>query len=129
MEEELRGLLLADAGVQALAGTRVNFGVHPQGLAWPGVVMNTVSEVPDYVLSGESGTTDARVQVDCYGETYGAAKRLGRAVRAALSGYAGGGLQAVMMAGSRDTRASTEGDRLKEPFRVSMDFRVIYTNA
>ncbi|WP_444459999.1 tail completion protein gp17 [Rhodobacter capsulatus] len=63
-----------------------------------------------------------RVQVDCYAESYGAAKRLSRAVRAALDGYSGGGFQGVFHAGTRDSHDS------EAPFRVSLDFITVFTS-
>lgn len=126
MEEQIRALLLNDSGVSSLAGSRVNFGTHPQGQPFPAIVLNTISDADDYTLQGPSGITEARIQVDCYGGTYGAAKLLSRAVRSLLGGYQGGALQGVFLAGSRDSRegGSNEAER---PYRVSMDFMVRFT--
>lgn len=123
MEEEIRALLLADSGVSGHAGTRVSFGAHPQGQPFPGVVLNTISGMDDLTAGGPSGLSESRIQVDCYAETYGAAKLLSRAVKTALSGYSGGGLQGVFHASTRDGRegGTNEAER---PFRVSMDFMV-----
>jgi len=123
MEEELRALLLADSGVSSHVGSRVNFGTHPQGQPRPAIVLNTISDAEGYTLSGPNGVTQARVQADCYADTYGAAKLLSRAVRALLSGYSGGSFQGVFHVGTRDGRegGSNEAER---PYRVSMDFMV-----
>ena len=123
MEEEFRALLLADSGVSSHVGPRINFGEHPQGISWPAIVLNTISNSQGYTLEGPSGPTTARVQADCYAETYGAAKQLSRAVMSLLSGYQNGAFQGVFHAGSRDGRegGTNEVDR---PFKVSMDFMV-----
>ncbi|MCA0923001.1 DUF3168 domain-containing protein [Pseudooceanicola nanhaiensis] len=126
MEEELRARLLATASVTAICGTRINWGAHPQGAPWPGVILRVISDVEGHTLKGRNGVAHARVQIDCQADSYGGAKRLARAVRAALSGYRGGLLQAVLFADAREGRegGSNEADR---PFRVSLDFFVHYT--
>ena len=126
MEEAIRALLLADSGVSGLAGSRVNFGTHPQGEPFPAIVLNTVSDADDYTLQGPSGATQARIQADCYATTYGGAKLLSRAVRSLLSGYQGGSLQGVFLAGSRDGREGGSNEAAR-PYRVSMDFMVHFT--
>ncbi|RVV99702.1 DUF3168 domain-containing protein [Mesobaculum littorinae] len=125
MEEELRAVLLADGGVSGRAGGRVNWGAHPQGAPWPGCVLTGVSDLGGHTLDGPTGVFAARVQIDCYAGTYGAAKQLSRAVRACLDGHSGGILQGVFLAGARDGRegGTNEADR---PFRVSLDFMVHY---
>jgi hypothetical protein len=126
MEEAFRALLLASGEVTALAGTRVNWGAHPQGHALPGIVLNVVSDAEGHTLQGPDGLSEGRVQVDCYALTYREAKLLARAARAALDGASGGGFQGVFLAGTRDGRegGTNEADR---PFRVSMDFMVHFT--
>lgn len=122
MEEALRSLLLASSGVTALApAARINWGTHPQGTALPGVVLNVISDAEGYTMAGRDGLSQGRVQVDCYATTYSQAKQLSRAVRAALSGYRGGGFEGVFHSGTRDSRdgGANEADR---PFRVSLDF-------
>jgi hypothetical protein len=127
MEEELRALLLADSGVSSHAGTRVNFGAHPQGQPFPAVVLNTISQTEGYTLQGPNGIAQARVQVDCYGDSYGAAKQLSRAVRSLLSGYQHGALQGDFLAGTRDSREVGSNDAAR-PYRSSLDFMVQFTN-
>lgn len=125
MEELIRARLLAEAGVTDFVGSRVNFGEHPQGAALPGLVLQTVSGIDGYNISAPDGVNQARVQVDCYAVSYGAAKLLSRAVLAALSGWSGGGVQGVFHAGSRDGREGGTNEAAR-PFRVSLDFNVTY---
>jgi len=127
MEEQLRALLLNDSGVSSHVGTRVNFGAHPQGQPFPAIVLNTISETEGYTLQGPNGVTNTRVQVDCYAQTYGAAKRLSRAVRSLLSGYQHGAFQGVFLAGSREGREGGSNDA-ERPYRASLDFMVQFTN-
>lgn len=128
MEEEIRAVLLASSGITALAGTRVDFGSNPQGSAFPRVVLWTIDNGDGLNIDGPDGFFEGRVQVDCYGTTYSAAKSLSRAVITSLNGYAGGGLQLVRLISTRDTRESgtNEADR---PFRVSLDFATFYNPA
>jgi hypothetical protein len=126
MEEALRALLLADSGVSSHAGTRANFGAHPQGQPFPAVVLNTISDNEGYTLQGPNGVAEMRVQVDCYAGSYGAAKQLSRAVRSLLSGYQHGAFQGVFLAGTRDSREGGSNDAAR-PYRASMDFMVQFT--
>lgn len=86
MEEVITGALLADAGVTALASTRVSWVVRPQGAATPSVTLHRISGRRDYHFGGASGLVESRLQVDCWAATYPAVKALARAVRDVLSG-------------------------------------------
>lgn len=121
MEEALKAALLASSGVTALCGDRIDFGGNAQGAAYPRMVLWTIGDAEGMTLDGPDGLSVGRVQVDCYGLTYGDAKRLSRAVRATLDGYSGNGFQGVFLAGTRDTRegGANEAER---PFRTSLDF-------
>lgn len=127
MEEALRALLMADVGVTALAGSRINWGAHPQGQPLPGVVLTLVDDGEGHIYTGPDGLSQGRVQMDCYALTYKDAKGLARAVRAALDGYRGGNFLGVFHAGSRDSRegGTDEADR---PFRCSLDFMTHWRN-
>lgn len=121
MEEAIRALLLASSGVVSLCGDRIDFGANTQGAGYPRIVLWVIGDAEGHTLEGPDGLSVGRVQVDCYGVTYGAAKQVSRAVRALLDGYSGGEFQGVFLAGTRDTRegGSNEAER---PFRTSLDF-------
>ena len=121
MEEEIRALLLATAGVTALCGNRIDWGASAQGATYPRIVLFTINDAEGHNLQGPDGHSVGRVQVDCYALSYGQAKQLSRAVRAVLDGYSGGGFQGVFLAGSRDTREGGTNEP-ERPFRVSLDF-------
>lgn len=99
----------------------INFGEHPQGKPLPAIVMLTVSNDNTHHMEGPTRLYAGRVQVDCYGDDYLAAKTVSRSVLAALDGYAGGGFQGIFHAGSRDTREGGANETAR-PYRVSMDF-------
>lgn len=121
MEENLRALLRASAAITTACGTRVNFGSNPQGGGFPSIVLNVVSNENGHDLKGSDGLFQGRVQVDCYADTYGAAKLLARDVISVLDGHKDDNFSGVFSAGYRDGRegGTNEADR---PFRVSLDF-------
>lgn len=88
MEIALRARLLADAGVSALAGTRVDWGVRPQGTTAPCIVLTTVSDTRSQHMAGFDGYRTTRVQLDCYALKKADAVALREAVIAALIGEA-----------------------------------------
>jgi len=89
MEEAIIQRLLGTAGVSAIVGTRVFPGSVPQASSLPAIVINTISGGPQYADDGEIGLDETRIQIDCWAETYSAAKLLGRQVRASLSAFVG----------------------------------------
>jgi hypothetical protein len=129
MEEALIAKLLGDSGVSALAGNRIYPVARPQGSLLPAIVLATVSNVPVYTNDGEAGIAEARVQIDCWGATYGSVKAASRAVTASLSAFFGTVdgtvFQYVLLDGERDSRES--GSNVAEYlFRTQLDFRVWY---
>lgn len=125
MEEAIIARLLADAGVAAIASTRVFPGVRPQGSELPAIVLNRISGGPLYADDGEVGLQQARIQVDCWALTYTAAKKLARAVTASLSAFDGtAGTTAFEFIELDIERDLQEGgsDAATYPFRTSLDF-------
>jgi len=128
MEEALTALLLADAGVSALVGTRVHWLRLPaQVHGRPYLNLQVVGDVPGYHMAGPSGLVSTRVQADSWGETALAAKQVDRAVKAALSGWSGtqSGIvfQGVFALSTRDGLEQAAG-RDRRLFRVSTDLEV-----
>ncbi len=128
MEKDLIGLLLANAPIVAIVGDRVTPLARTQGAALPAIVVQRIGNGPEYADDGEVGIESARVQIDCWAETYGAAKDLSGAVRDALSALAD-----VIQGSTTFLYIVLEEERdLREPggnapeylFRVSMDFLV-----
>ena len=102
MEEELRGLLMA-----ALPGVAVDWMENEPGEALPRIRLMRVSGGDGYAMDGALGLSRARVQVDCIAGSYGAAKLLSRAVKAAAGGYRGGNLAGVFVDDERDLSQGT----------------------
>ena len=127
MEEAIRTHLLATAGVTALVSQRVYCGARPQGGDLPDIVINRISGAPVYTDDGNSGLSSARIQVDCYGATYAAAKGVAGAVFNSLSDFVGtsGGVtfQNILLEAERDFREG--GSNASEYlFSTQMDFEV-----
>ncbi len=76
MEEAFRAMLLGTAALSARVGTRIDWGVRPQGSALPGITLHQVSGIPQMNFDGPSGWNRGRIQIDCWGRTYKAARDL-----------------------------------------------------
>ncbi len=120
MEEIIRLRLQAEVD-----GVSVDWNQAPQGAGVPRLVLYTISDVTIITNDGQARLRRARVQVDCYAATYGAAKLVSRAVNAALSGWRDGAtIQGAFAAGARDLPPDTgAGETLG---RVSLDFFINY---
>lgn len=77
MEKALRARIMAAAPV---VGTRVYWGIRPQGSALPAIVLTTVSDNRTQHMKGFDTYQAKRVQVDCYATTYEQAVDLREAV-------------------------------------------------
>lgn len=128
MEEALTDHLMAQAGLTALVSNRITWGRRPQGSALPAVVLHVISRTPQYTMGGASDITSQRIQVDCWGDSYGSAKATARQVTAALSGLKTtvGGVEFLgsFKEGERDSDEQGEGGGMLS--RTSMDF-IIWT--
>ncbi len=127
MEAAFIGILTAAAGVSAIVGTRVYPQSRPQGSLYPSLTCTRISGGPLYDDDGEVGLENARIQVDCWAEDYGAAKDLARAVRGVLSAFEGVAgsvdFRYIMLDDERDLRESG-GNVAEYPFRTVLDFNV-----
>ena len=121
MEEAFRALLLGNSAIAALVGSRISWGSAAQGEQFPYIVLHVIDDAEEQTYKGPDGLSQGRVQVDCYGGTYGQAKQVGRSVRAFLDGYRGGQFSGIFHDLTRDNRAggTNEPERL---FTVQLDF-------
>ncbi len=124
MHIALRARLRAVLG----AGVPVDWGLSDPGAALPRVVLTQISGQAEYVLTGPVTVAEARVQVDCAGATFAAARGLAQAVRAGLSGWTGGEISGVWVVGDRTLPGG--GTASGQAVQVqSIDLRVIYQEA
>lgn len=127
MEEALRAQLTANAGLAALVGSRVSWGLRPRGNALPAVALHLIGAGPDYTMDGASGLAQSRVQIDCWALSYADMAAVARAVTAALSGLSftveGVVFQGLFLDSGRDL--PDEGTPPDEMFfRRSLDFMI-----
>lgn len=130
MEEALTALLLANAGVSAMVGDRVNWSARPDDAALPAVTLHRISGRRDQTSSGRSGLVDSTVQIDTWGRTFKEAKLLARAVILALphARTLTGGivLQGIFIDSESD---SFEGDAPEPLYRTRIDISVWHKEA
>ncbi|MNR96423.1 hypothetical protein D3C72_275780 [compost metagenome] len=81
MEEALLAHLAGNGGVRALVEDRIEWAARN---AVPSIALHLISAPPDTTLAGQSGLVQARVQIDCWADTFLKAKQIGAAVIAAL---------------------------------------------
>jgi hypothetical protein len=81
----LRARLIADAGVIAIAGQKVYWGIAPQGTALPYIRLNTISDPRPENLQGYDAARVTRVQADCFSSSYAQARALAEAVVSAVA--------------------------------------------
>lgn len=125
MEEQLIQRLLASDGAIALVSQRVWPARRTQGSALPAIVVHRIDGGRVYHLRGDSGLSAARMQIDCWGDSYASAKRTARAVVAAMSGArwsaAGVRFDGVFIEDESDDTFDEGGQAL---FRTRLDLMV-----
>jgi hypothetical protein len=84
MHAGLISRLLADNGLTALVGTRVNWVTRPQAAALPAVTLQTISDGRPQHLKGDGGARDTRIQVDVWATKHSVALAIARVVIATL---------------------------------------------
>lgn len=120
-------LLTADAGVAALVATRVFPVEVPEDVTLPALLYRFVGGTSSPTLM-TSGMQKARVQFDCYGETYDDASALRNAVVAALNGYQGTLADGTLLQNAWALGPGTdffEDD--PRQFRCMVEFYLMYT--
>lgn len=130
VEEALYTHLTDDAGVAALVSARVYPLVAPQDVARPYLVYQRISTPRVRSHSGPSGLAHPRFQITAVASTYGSARSLANAVRAALDGYSGamGDAPGVQTAGFLDNEAENYLDDIPA-YVVRMDFILWHAEA
>lgn len=128
LEEGLRSALVADGTVNGLIAGRIYPEIMPQDVVYPAISYQRISTVRYQMLEGVDDFTQARLQVDCWSDTYSGVKSLATAVKSALDGATGTlGSQAIQhcILESMIDLSQVVGDRVHR--RISMDF-LVYLN-
>ena len=116
METELRTRL------QAICN-QVDWGLRPQGKAVPAIGLGLVSSPRDYTMAGADGLQQYRVQADCYGQTFKAAKEVAAIVIATVEPAAGNFLGSFLLA-QRDSEVVTDaGVMFVRSLDIAINFR------
>jgi hypothetical protein len=107
------------------AGSRVDWGLRPQGNALPAIRLTGAGTVRGYTMDGAQATQIYRVQADCYGLTFKAANDLGDELIALLE-PASGSFQGsfVLRDDDRPERIETSEIHCR-----SLDFQITYISA
>ncbi|MBI9042924.1 MAG: DUF3168 domain-containing protein [Anaerolineaceae bacterium] len=88
-EKALKALVLADAGVAALIGTRFYPLVIPQDTVLPACAYQLLTTGRDYTHEGQCEFTEPRIQVTISANSYVEAKAVAAALRPVLSSFSG----------------------------------------
>lgn len=128
METALRALLASSPAISAHAPlARINWGIHPQGVALPALVLNVISDSDNSLhQQGSGGLWRGRVQVDCYGMVYADALALANAVIKLLHGHRSEDFRLILLDTRRDHHETGAADR---PYRIGLDFIINYRRA
>lgn len=123
--------LTGHAGTFALVKKRIYPLRIPQGPTYPAVRYQVIGAPRTHLMGADLGEVHARVQIDCYAQTYDGAHTLATQVRGALSRWEGtaGGVTVihVFLDDERDIDEPTiEQDGEKGVYRVMFDFIVHY---
>lgn len=127
MEEALLALLASNGGVRALVDDRLEWAVRG---AAPCIALHLISHPPDTTLAGQSGLVQARVQIDCWADTFLQAKAIGLAVIAALPPrqHTAGGVR-FLACTVNDIGRGRFGETPNHLHRTRIDVRVAYQTA
>ena len=83
-ESLLLETLSANAGLVSLVGKKIYALLIPPGTGLPCVTFQRIGGRPVNTLSGASGLEEISLQIDAWGKSYGQAKAVAKAVRAAM---------------------------------------------
>lgn len=127
MEEALRDLLLQQPAIAAAVDRRVDWGVRPQGSPLPAITLVWVSGLPQVNFNGSAGWSRDRIQIECWGRTYKAAKDLALVLAGRdglLVAYRGDHLGVRMRTFILGRRSDTDTDNAGVVHRTSVDVDV-----
>ena len=131
LEQALYAYLTGHAGLSALVGTRVYPEYLPDAPTYPAVVYQRVSGLASYTHDSAVGAGDfdrARIQFDCWADTYAGVKAVRAQLIAALSAYRGtmGGVGGVTIGGVFKANELDWPEREAEKRRAIVDFMFLY---
>lgn len=132
--DEIKALLVADAGLLSLIGTRVHDMVLPRGFVLPALVMHKVTTVSGYTMQGSTQPADITVQFDVYADTALTARQIREALEDALQDFKGilsGGsvVQGTFWITDMDMPYTPDINKTAVGFRIMSHVRFVYVEA
>ena len=89
IETALWAILIGDATVAGLVGTRVYPNLVPQGADMPAVTYEQITGPREHVMTQTLGIAKSIFQINCWSSSYSETKALAEAVRNELSDFTG----------------------------------------
>ena len=129
LDESLIQLLLADAGVVALAGTRIYSTQAPQGTALPCVVyaQDQNSRGPFMHMRGMTGITRVTFTISCLGTSLMDVRNLSRAVRTVLQYRQSAAIRLAVVKTDDDTTEPPAGGEQLPIYRTDLSVEITFT--
>jgi len=125
VESTVRGLLLADAAVAALVGSRIYPQYIAEDAAYPAIVYQKISVARQPNLFTPTDLVSSRIQCDVWDNSYSKSQNLFNLVRQALNGYrgifSGFEIKSCVLDSQRDLY-----DPVLKTHRVSGDFIIFH---
>jgi hypothetical protein len=125
MQNALRSRLLADATIAGMVGTRIDWGLRPQGKPLPAISLTLIPTPRDYHMRGAQATQFYFVQIDCWADKYKDAHTLRQAVIAELEQASGEFLFSFLQR-DQDMPEVTDTGPIN---RASLDFKITHISA
>jgi hypothetical protein len=127
MRQALIDRLLADAGLAALVGSRVDWLKRPQAGALPAITLQVTSSPYTYTMKGRTKLVDRQVQMDSWAADYPTVEAVRLALVAALDGPYEDPIRGLFIENERESfegRDDPDSSGSTDFFRVSLDIRV-----
>lgn len=129
-EQAVRAVLLADAAVAAIVGTRVYPVIAPYDAQPPLLTYRRSAVQRSHTLSGPSGITTVTLIVDVVALTYESARDLADKVRQSLDGWGGtrenADVRNVSLETESDGFVQLAGGEVPPVYTVQMTFAILW---
>lgn len=130
IESGIYSFLTGSAAIAVIVGDRVYPMLIEQGVDYPAITYQEISNSPEHSQDGYSGITYTRVQINCWSITAIGARNLREVVRMRMDGYAGAMgtivVQSCFWVGGHDIYEPQPGMEQDRRFGKSMDFMVCH---
>lgn len=123
LESSVMNYLLTYTGLTALTSTRITPVVLPTPATYPAVTFQTIAAEEDLVMGLGDGITVSRLQIDCWGQSYGSVKGIATQIKNAFKNFTGDmkGTQIVCIKLVNEIDAFTS-----TVFRTTLEFEFQY---